>query len=310
MFELTGTILERIIFAMEDQTKSMLVDMNTGELVERSKTTSTPAPQSADERSSKQPEDAPQSPPKWTPKEGFKLMESFYSTMRSEEHRLELSKALTRGKGVFKAFKEIISAWPEEEAAFREFKLKHMRPVVEDWMDDYREFKGLSRLGSEPEDIDDIILTDFPIEVSAIADVAFSFEEVLDSVFSDSLEYLPFALAEKERRALEKLIEEKPRHCFCVSVKGDDASPIAVALGLIIFEDGTSFGKIRLLYVKKGYKNLELPSLLLAQMISEFHSKNVEVILLDSLFLPAEFQEEIASLGYSPIGVRALASRG
>ena len=35
MFELTDTILERIIFAMEDQSKSFLVDLATGELVDK-----------------------------------------------------------------------------------------------------------------------------------------------------------------------------------------------------------------------------------------------------------------------------------
>jgi hypothetical protein len=309
MFELTGTILERIIFAMEDQSRSMLVDMDTGELVERSKSEELVEHPDEKEFEPRSKKEKLQPPPGWTPQDGFKLMESFYSTLRKADLRLELSKALTKGKGVFKAFKEILGAWPEEEINFREFKLKFMRPVVQSWLDDYREWNGLSRLGPEPEDFEDILLTDFPIEVQAVSDLKFPMDTIFESAFSDSLDYLPIALARSERKALKRLIEENAQNCFCVSITGDNSMPIAIALGVIVSEDGNSHGKIRMLYVIKGYRNLEFPSLLLEAMIDEFHAKNVGTVLVDSLFLPLEFQDELVSSGYVAVGVRSLASR-
>ncbi len=74
-----------------------------------------------------------------------------------------LSKTLDQGRGVFRAFKNILNDYPETEQLWYKFKEQAMRKHIIRWYNGLREEWGLEKIGEEPEETDDLILEDFRI---------------------------------------------------------------------------------------------------------------------------------------------------
>ncbi|HEB11151.1 MAG TPA: GNAT family N-acetyltransferase [Spirochaetales bacterium] len=147
MFPLTDEFIERLIFAMEDQKHRFIVDFNTGDIL------------SSDD-------DLPDylEIPLWRQIEGFSLMEKFVSKLRNPLHREPLHSVLSSGKGVFRNFKDALKKNGQLERLWLSFKEKEMRRIVRDWYNEQRELKGLQRLGPEPEETEELLLSDFTIK--------------------------------------------------------------------------------------------------------------------------------------------------
>jgi GNAT superfamily N-acetyltransferase len=232
MFELTDTILERIIFAMEDQSKSFLIDLATGELVE--KTAKDDKTAKVDKANlvvhSHQPPLADQSlgsdqladqlanqladqlvpPPEWQSADGFKMMELYVATVRNPELKAELSQALSQGKRVFKTFKEILARSPKAEKSFADFKMKYMKKRINDWLNSLREAKGLSQLPGEPEETEDILLADFSVSVTSLAALPFDPAPLLDECVLEAGDCVPPALLALEKESLQAFLAWRP----------------------------------------------------------------------------------------------------
>lgn len=146
-FELSPEAFDRIIFAMEDQSSNAHVHRTTGRLVRE-------LPVAA--------ADFVRLPP-WKPADGFYLMEAFVATVPNRHHRQRLRAALSTGKGVFRSFKNALKQSRHLERRWYRFKEKEMRRIVADWYNREREAVGLARLGPEPEETDDLVVTDFVV---------------------------------------------------------------------------------------------------------------------------------------------------
>ena len=118
MFELTPELVDSIGFAMEDQGKRHVIDVDTGELMI---VESIPAGS---------PEDHYVPLPTWGPAEGFHLMESFVTSLYNPVYRELLATALNSGKGVFRAFKDILKRNHEIERLWFGYKEKKLRSVI------------------------------------------------------------------------------------------------------------------------------------------------------------------------------------
>ena len=184
MFSLTEDYIDQLIFAMEDQDHRFIVDFNTGDIV------------SSDE-------DLPDylEIPLWRQIEGFRLMEKFVSKLRNPLHRELLHSALTSGRGVFRNFKDALKKNGQLERLWFSFKEKEMRQKVRDWYNEQRELKGLQRLGPEPEDTEELLLSDFTIKPGS----AEWLERVLELDRQVFAENMKSAAPEK----IEKLYREK-----------------------------------------------------------------------------------------------------
>jgi ribosomal protein S18 acetylase RimI-like enzyme len=88
-------------------------------------------------------------------------MERFAAGFRNPPVRDKLTAALDRGKGVFRAFKDVLNAHPEAEQLWFAFKEREMRRVIINWYNGLREEWGLERIGTEPEETEDLVLEDF-----------------------------------------------------------------------------------------------------------------------------------------------------
>jgi ribosomal protein S18 acetylase RimI-like enzyme len=148
-FELSEALIDNILFAMEDQNGEFFLDTRKGTLV------------TTGEFEDEDNEEACISPPEWEPSDGFRLMERFAAGLRNPLAREELTAALNRGKGVFRAFKDALSRYPETEKLWFNYKEKQMKREVLRWYNALRETWGLEQIGSEPEDTEDLVLEDF-----------------------------------------------------------------------------------------------------------------------------------------------------
>jgi len=150
-FELSPALIDEILFFMEDQDGEFLVDTQKGIVIS-----------AGDEEFDGDAEEGRYiSLPEWDSSEGFRMMEHFTAALRNALVREELSAALDMGRGVFRAFKNTLSRYPEIEKQWYSYKERGMKREVIAWYNALRESWGLELIGEEPEDIAGLALEDF-----------------------------------------------------------------------------------------------------------------------------------------------------
>ena len=163
-FELSSALIDEILFFMEDQEGEFLVDTQEGFVINTN-----------DPEFDNDADDGRYiSLPEWDSSEGFKLMGHFAATLRNALVREELSAALERGRGVFRAFKNTLSQYPETEKHWFAYKEREMKRVVIAWYNAMRESWGLELIGEEPEDISGLALEDFCFREGSTADTPYA----------------------------------------------------------------------------------------------------------------------------------------
>jgi GNAT superfamily N-acetyltransferase len=150
-FELSTALMDDILFSMEDQNQEFFVDAREGVLVNG---------EDIDESAGEQGERFIPLP-EWDSSEGYRLMERFAAGFRNQVVREDLTGALNRGRGVFRAFKNVLSAHPESERLWFAFKDREMKKSILKWYNAFREEWGLERIGMEPEETGDLVREDF-----------------------------------------------------------------------------------------------------------------------------------------------------
>ena len=147
-FELSPEVYDQIIFAMEDQSARAFVHRVTGQVVTEQRL------ECADEFIAA---------PSWQPADGFHLMEGFVSTVPNRLYREHLRDALGAGRGVFRSFKNALKQSRDLERSWYRYKEREMRRIVAEWYNQEREAVGLERLGPEPEETDDLTVSEFVV---------------------------------------------------------------------------------------------------------------------------------------------------
>ncbi|MFA6505286.1 MAG: UPF0158 family protein [Treponemataceae bacterium] len=193
-FELTDALADQIVFAMEDQNGEFLLDARKGTIVEADSV------DEADKSAETEEADVFYPIPDWQPSDGFRLMEGFAASLRNPIVRAELTGALDRGRGVFRAFKDVLTGHPEVERLWFAYKEKSMRQEVIDWYNSLRETWGLERIGEEPEDTEDLVLEDFRFRAAEFSDEEVARE--LHELCTPGAEYSVLPLIAENRLAL------------------------------------------------------------------------------------------------------------
>ena len=153
-FELDDALMDDILFFMENQEGEFLLDTHEGQIIDINNNDYGEEPDYNDsERFFALPE--------WSPREGFRLMEKFTAGLKNPVLRHELSIALSKNRGVFRFFKNVIEQYPETEKLWFSYKEREMKREVLAWYNALREEWGLQPIGSEPEDTSALILEDF-----------------------------------------------------------------------------------------------------------------------------------------------------
>jgi GNAT superfamily N-acetyltransferase len=162
-FELTEALVNDILFSMEDQEDDFYLDTLKGAV--------TGGEDFEDEDPDSDMEGRYISLPGWGSSSGFRLMERFAACCKNPFIREELSSALNRGKGVFRAFKDTLTRRPEAEKLWFAFKEREMKREILRWYNALREEWGLEKIGLEPEETGDLILEDFRFRELAAEDM-------------------------------------------------------------------------------------------------------------------------------------------
>lgn len=288
MFELNDSIIDAIVFAMEDQEGCRLIDSESGSVLMASETGG------ADARLV--------SPPTWSSREGYRLMENFVRTVRNPGARHELSTALNRGRGVFKAFKEALAASPELEKAFHDHKFRAMKTVIRSWYDDLREIRGLERLGPEPDELEDLIIDDFGIEIGGPERCAAQIAQLALAAQDEALEVLPEVLALREAEIVGAFLGSQDWRGAWIE-DGENGAIAAAAARL----EGTvarSFGRVFFVYVMPEFRRAGMGTSLVKALEQSFRREGMELLVLDSGYLPREFGEALEGEGLKAYGAR------
>lgn len=148
-FELDNILIDEIIFFMENQDGEFTLDTLERKIIDHNNKT--------DEDNGERYIDTPQ----WSSNDGYRLMEKFASDLKNPIIRQELSDALNRNKGVFRAYRDALARYPEMEKKWHNYKDAEMRKTITGWYNALREEWGLEPAGIEPEDNTSLVLEDF-----------------------------------------------------------------------------------------------------------------------------------------------------
>jgi GNAT superfamily N-acetyltransferase len=269
-FELTDALIDGILFSMEDQGNDFYVDAREGIVVGGMdfEIGGFPEEEEGEERYI--------SLPHWDSSSGYRLMERFAAGLRNPLLRDELTAALNRGKGVFRAFKNILSQHPEAERLWFNFKEREMKKEILDWYNGLREEWGLERIGREPEETDDLVLEDFRFRDVAGQDAAPAGE--LHRLCLE--EYRNLESQEAAIPVPERMLQETPWTfpgdlAFTAETgSGDFAAYISTR------RDGTIL-RVSALEVKQEYRGLGIGEALLAYLLDRIDRSLVSHILMD-----------------------------
>jgi predicted GNAT family acetyltransferase len=167
-FELDDTLIDDILFHMENQDGDFVLDSQTGQVVDIFENDLIEETDDEEGRFIDLPD--------WNSNDGYRLMERFAASLKNPVARQELSNALNRNKGVFRAFRDVLEQYPEIEKSWFIYKEQKMKNEVICWYNSLREEWGLEPIGIEPEDNSSVVLEDFIIreinEYSLISETA------------------------------------------------------------------------------------------------------------------------------------------
>ena len=145
-FVLTPELKNAILFCMENQNETFLLDTETMRCV--------PAAEGD--------ADGHRIPlPEWTPVHGFRLMEEFTGRMKNPVLQAALRQVLASRSGVFRRFREALRGYPEFDRAWHTFKQEEMGRTVDGWFSKISLAQTLAGLGEEPEETEEIVQSDF-----------------------------------------------------------------------------------------------------------------------------------------------------
>lgn len=160
VFVLDSPKLNEIIYNMENQSRSSVIKIDSGEIVYYDDIVSI--------------DDTNYYPlPKWGPVEGFRMMNEFVSDLKNPIVKQELKAVLKQGHGVFRKFKNTLKSAPEIEKIWYTFKKNEIKATVLNWYNQIREYAGLDIYENDQFDEDELLDFDFTIDKALLDDFKF-----------------------------------------------------------------------------------------------------------------------------------------
>jgi ribosomal protein S18 acetylase RimI-like enzyme len=284
-FALTAQMIDKIGFAMEDQKEQFAVDIESGELVPVST-----LPQG-------QPDEKYVRLPRWGSAEGFHLMESFVTSIDNPAYREQLSRALTMGKGVFRAFKDALRQSKELEQLWFVYKEQRLRGVIVSWYNANREARGLAQLPAEPEETEELVMSDFSFSWGTGAHG----EEVLLLDRDTFFELFPL----ESPQQVEERYSEKRRG---LPTLGDPSSPVLIAeaasgeLGGFVWGviDGKTVHIVQLA-VAPALRGIGLGEALLRKFLTDMRSRGMRRLVTELMGKSLRSSSFFQSVGFTTV---------
>lgn len=156
MFHLSDSLVDQIIYAMENQKDSFCIHVQTGLIVR--------------EEDGGREMEFHEPIPGWKPSDGFQLMERFAHQLQNTEYRQQLESVLQKEHGVFRRFKLTCKAHEGLWQNWLRFKTENLKRIIRDWYD--RLQSAIETEASRDMQLDgnyslkDELALDFAVEVS------------------------------------------------------------------------------------------------------------------------------------------------
>ncbi|MDR2159891.1 MAG: GNAT family N-acetyltransferase [Treponema sp.] len=285
-FDLTEALIDDILFSMEDQNGEFLLDTREGMIILTDEISG-----NAEE------EDRYIGLPEWDSANGYQLMEHFTAALRNPVVRDELGSALNRGKGVFRAFKDILGRYPEIERRWFSFKEREMKRGIIRWYNGLREEWGLEKIGTEPEETEDLVLEDFRFREAGPSDAQAA--ESLHRICRE--EYVKYA--KENNPAAEVFLADLSwrfpgKLALVAETGGGDFAGYVVA-------DGTGpVLHIFALEVKPEYRGLGVGETLMLRFLEKAREGLCSRVTVDLPSTAESFSRELLREAFKPYAVR------
>jgi GNAT superfamily N-acetyltransferase len=267
-FELTGELIEQVIFAMENQKEKFFLDSTVPSIVP------------AEEAGNRTGRFVPL--PDWEPSDGYRLMEQFVLSLRNPVYREHLSSILHCGSGVFRKFKDALNQRPDIERKWFAFKEKYMKSRVLDWYNALRLEWGLEVWNENFNGEYSPVLTDFSISLSGAESLDVvnamdraAFKEMYDSFPED----YGSDLFRRCRDGFEPEVSDDSRIFIAETPDGEVVAFIWITAEVL--EKGTVLGRIRQIYVVPEFRDLGLAETLKETALEDALLKNCDLVEAD-----------------------------
>lgn len=297
-FELTDSIKNDIIFAMEDQNSQSVFNAAENRVVSVLKNTD------GQEKSLKADEELLYSLPGWTSDDGFNLMEAFSENCRSPLARNELKKCLQSRRGVFRNFKNILKAYPDVEKRWSVFKTKIMLSKINRWYNDLREVWGLEFLEEDSADeTEELVRNDFEFkEYDSDRDkecVDRAVEIMSDEYKSSFEDEIGIAIAEMWRYQSAFVKSENKSGFVCYS-------HLKEFLGCILFSSCLSSAKktavLTDFFVFQNYRGLGIGRELFQKCLEKAKSNGIQWVLFSNTIIPESMEHLLSKFSFEKLG--------
>jgi len=286
MFQLTDAVLERIIFAMENQSDEMFIDLETGDCINAAG-----------------PSERYVRPPDWDSRRGFAILEAFAATVTSPpELKVSLNAALRRGKGVFKAFRQALSADETLFQRFQDFKLRAMRPVVEAWLESLLEEQKLEKLKEEPEDIGDILASEMEFKVLPLNDIPFTLDTFLSAYTEERFASMPPLLRTWSISRLLETLQRSHDSTFVSFATVDGIHPLVFGIFVLQPFHGRPLCSVKAVLGSNESAMLSLDWPLIEAISSYVSKSGSTLLILEGPLFPPSISEEAFSHGFVQTG--------
>ncbi len=296
VFELTESLIDDIIFSMEDQNSEFVFDSKSASLV--------PLDCLLVSEQDELGENENIYPlPEWTSDKGFEIMERFAENVRVPKVREELQRVLANGRGVFRNFKNVLKEYPHIEKRFHNFKKSEMRAVVVEWYNSLRESWGLEKLNQDFEEYNELIQEDFEFhpynhqkDNDCVVSEANKVAEEIKAVFGGNMAK---AIA---HFWLRKFNYESPADIdgiICRTLSEEFA-------GCLLFSKCESFAKnvvaLTAVFVNQNYRGLGITRELFSRGISYLMRCGIQSLIIVDSVIPDYLEPLLARCGFEKKG--------
>lgn len=292
-FDLTDSLSDDILFAMEDQQNSRAVDATKGCVVSSDSV-------EIDEVNY-------YALPEWSSGDGFSVLQEFTNNLHSPLAREELKRVLSGGRGVFRRFKDVIKSYPEVEHKWHVYKNAKMRQRLHEWYAMLRESWGLEQLEySEDENIDEteeLVRNDFIFnryESSRDKDFIYHGAELIKEEYKSQY---PFEVGDAVAfmwQNISSFTDSDKKSGFVCYTQTDEFA------GCLLFSNCPASAKktvaITDFFVLQNYRGLGIGQELLGKSLDELKSRGIQWVLIFNAVIPESMESLLARFRFDKLG--------
>ena len=285
-FDLTESIKDSILNAMDDQTSDLVFDSKSRTVVESDQNTT----------NNEQYIDLP----KWTSADGFKIRQDFVSCLHAPLAKDELQQILHSGRGVFRNFKSCLKQYPEIEKKWHLFKRRKMLLKVNEWYNALRELWGLEALEAEPEDFEDLVQNDFIFrgyDSAKDKESVLQYANVEEVCIDENLEEVSAAIKFLWER---QFLSQDSDFGLVSKTFSDDFA------GCITFQacasSSTKAVVLSAFFVLKNFRGLGIGRMLLSQSLELLRKRKIQWVIIANVIIPDSMIPLLNRSGFKKIG--------